>query len=389
MKKRLAAIIKRFCWIYTVYFSVFNFLLKVFSVFLKIDEKLILINSFGGKKFDDSPKILYEAMKRDARFSNYKIVWAFHNPAQFDVTPSVKTDTLAYFRIALKAKCWITNSSMERGLDFKRKETFYFNTWHGTPIKKMGTDIAEENLSFKKKGRSKVDAMTVQGDFEADIFERVFGIEACRFLKCGLPRNDVLLSYSEQEKNEIKESLGIPLGKKVILYAPTFREYQRDAWQNCILTPPIDMGKWKKEIGEEYFLLVRAHYEVAKMMDILDDDFVKNVSDYPYLNDLMMIADVLISDYSSIFFDFSVMDKAMLHFTYDYEEYSQKRGMYFDIRTELAGGEEEEEILNLIKNMNMAEHIKSTREFREKYVNYYGRACKSVLDCLIKNLADK
>lgn len=375
-------------WLYTVYFYIFNFLLRVLKLFIRTDENLILINSFGGKKYDDSPKALYEAMVADKRFENYTFVWAFHQPELFQNRglKTVKTDTFSYFVTALKAKCWISNSSIERGLDFKGKHTFYFNTWHGTPIKKMGKDISADNLSFRSKKDSAFDIMTVQSDFEADVFSRAFQIGKDKLLKCGLPRNDILEQYTEQKKVEIREKLDIPTNKKVILYAPTFREYERDAGRNCVLIPPMNLAIWQRELGCEYCLLFRPHYEVAKAMEIQENHFVKDMSAYPCLSDLMIVADILISDYSSIFFDFSIMDKPMLHFTYDYQEYSEKRGMYFDIREYLHGAEEERGVIRSIIQMVQNEEVELTRKFRNRYVNYYGNAVQQSLDCIAEYL---
>lgn len=386
MKEKIITLVKYFKPLYIVYFYVMSAILNILSLFVKTDNKLILFNSFGGKKYDDSPKAIYEAMHRDKRFKGYKFVWAFHNPDEFKVKGAkiIKTDTPAYYLTALKARCWVTNSGIERGLKFKGKKTFYINTWHGTPIKKMGSDIDESNKSFGSKGGAKIDVMCSQGDFETAIFSRVFNISKKRFLNSGLPRNDKLANYTNDEKNAIKKKLGIPLDKKVILYAPTFREFERDIEKNCILAPPMNLAKWKKEIGEEFCLLFRAHYEVAKVMDIDEDGFVFNMSSYPTMEELMIAADLLISDYSSVFFDFSVMDKPMLHFTYDYDKYSENRGMYFDIRNKLDGGSFEDEILTVLKSKKYG--IDKTIKFRKQYVNYYGNATKKVLDCIIRHI---
>ena len=130
MKKYLFYIVKYVRWIYSLYFYLGSFALKVLKLFVRPDDRLILFSSFGGRKFDDSPYVLFEAMKHDERFNDYKLVWAFHNPDQYDVNggEKIKTDTPEYFITALRAKVWITNSSFERGLHFKNKKTFYFNT---------------------------------------------------------------------------------------------------------------------------------------------------------------------------------------------------------------------------------------------------------------------
>lgn len=386
MKEKLANIIKYFKWIYFVYYYSFSFFINFLKLFVKPDDKLILFNSFAGRKYDDSPKAIYEAMLSDKRFQGYKFVWAFHHPDEFDIQGAeiIKTDTIHYFITALKARVWITNSSVGRGLNFKGKNTFYFNTWHGTPIKLMGSDIVSTNQSFRTKSKNKTDIMTSQGDFETAIFSRVFGIPEGHFLCCGLPRNDRLSNYTEEYRSTLKKKLGIPSDKKVILYAPTFREYEKENGSECVLLPPMHLEQWKKELADNYVLLFRAHYEVSKAMEVKEDGFSYDMSKYPILEDLMIAADILISDYSSIFFDFSIMGKPMLHFTYDYEKYSANRGMYFDIREKLDGSHDEQGVIRLLKS-GYSDTAKAIA-FRNEFVNYYGNAVQESLDCIIKHI---
>jgi len=170
----------------------------------------------------------------------------------------------------LSARVWITNSSVERGLSFTGKHTFYLNTWHGTPIKKMGTDIAADNTSFSAKNNvqqqeSNVDIMLAQGVYEADIFSRVFQIKRDKFAIVGLPRNDALVSRNNREQIMIiKSKLGLPQDKTIILYAPTYREYSKDESNNVVAQLPIHFNDWKKKLGDNFVVLFRAHYEVLK-----------------------------------------------------------------------------------------------------------------------------
>lgn len=388
MKKYLFYIVKYVKWIYSLYYYCGNFLLFILKFFIKPDDKLILFISFGGKKFDDSPKSIYDTLLHDKRFDQYKLVWAFNNPEQFIIPrgEKIKTDTISYFITALKARVWITNSSVERGLSFKGKHTFYFNTWHGTPIKKMGTDIASTNKSFVSKGKSNYDIFTAQGKFEADIFSRVFNIRRENIKIIGLPRNDIFSSYTTKYHDEIKKKLNIAWDKKVILYAPTFREYESNGGMERVLTIPMQIDYWRRELSDKYVLLFRAHYEVAKSMEIKDDDFIKNMSSYPCLEDLMIVSDVLISDYSSIFFDYSIMHKPMLCFTYDYERYSKERGMYFDIREYLPTAYDEDRLIELIKQTDL--HIKNplTIKFQQRYVTEFGDASNKAIDIIAEEL---
>lgn len=388
MKKRIINLLKYNKGIYNIYFYIMSFILKLLKLFVKTDNKLILFNSFAGRKYDDSPKEIYEEIIKDDRFKEYKIVWAFHNPEKHKINGAkvIKTDTLEYFITALKSRVWITNSSVERGLDFKNKNTFYLNTWHGTPLKKMGSDIQTDNKSFKSKSKNKVDTMNAQSDYEANIFSRVFNIPRNHFLEVGLPRNDKLINYSCKTRSDIRARLDIPSNKKVILYAPTFREYEKDKNNGCVLKPPMNLKKWENKLSDEYILLFRAHYEVSKVMEINNNYFVRDMTNYNSLNDLMIASDILVSDYSSIFFDYSLMNKPMLYFTYDYEKYSSHRGMYFDIREHLNGGKNEDEIINILKNIDVNLEVNKTIDFKNKFVNYSGDATKKTIDYLYKVL---
>ena len=384
MKQRIVSLLKYNKTVYKIYYYVMSACLVIMRAFIKVDNRLILFNSYAGRKYDDSPKAIFEAMKVDPRFKDYKLVWAFHEPDKFQVegAEKIKTDGFRYFKTALAARVWITNSSIERGLHFKGKNTFFLNTWHGSPIKKMGSDIASDNQAFSSMGKSSVDIMNTQSYFEADIFTKCFGIPRDHFIEVGLPRNDALANYSEEERNALRKRLGLPVDKKIILYCPTFREYEKDENLGVVLAPPMNLDKWKKGLEDNYVLLFRAHYEVSKVMEVKENEFVRNVTDYPNLNDLMIVSDILISDYSSIFFDYSIMDKVMLHFTYDYDKYEEKRGMYFDIRGYLSGADNEDELISLLINLTYPEEVERTKFFRNKYMNFYGDAAQQTVNCI-------
>ncbi|MGW8424551.1 CDP-glycerol glycerophosphotransferase family protein [Peribacillus simplex] len=392
MKSIIKRILKSFPFIYYTYNILGSFAINLLKLFIKSEKNLILFVSFGGKKYDDSPKVIYEFLKNCNEYRDYKFVWAFENPDNFALSNNekVKIDTLKYYIVALRARVWVTNSSIQRGLNFKRKETLYLNTWHGTPIKKMGLDIAKNKKSPPLlSNMSTIDIMLSQSNFETDIFSRVFKIPRERFLACGLPRNDELVKVSTKDTKLIRDKLGIKTDKKIILYAPTFREYEQDNTLKFTLAPPIDFEKWNQELGEDYMILLRAHYEVGKVLNVPKyNEFIINVSDYSNLNDLMIISDVLISDYSSIFFDFSLLQKPMICYAYDLDAYTQFRGMYFDINKELPGGaiKTEDELLNKILNLDYTYECKLTKAFQEKYVKYSGDATQVAVESIINHI---
>ena len=386
MKQKLVNFLKYNKVAYVVYNRVMSFCMNALKHFVRTDDKLILFNSFAGRKYDDSPRAIYEEMKTDPRFTSYKLVWAFHYPEKYDAPQKIRTDGYRYFKTALAARVWVTNSSVERGLNFTGKRTLYFNTWHGTPMKKMGMDIESTNTAFNKKSACPFDVMMSQGYFETDVFSRSFGIPRKKFLEAGLPRNDILANYTDEQRRKIRSKLRIREDQTVVLYCPTFREYDKDKNFGVIMAPPMDLKKWERELGEGYVFLMRAHYEVSKAMKVEENDFVRNMTDYPDLNDLFIAADILISDYSSVFFDYSITGKPMLHFCYDYEKYSSKRGMYFDIRERIGGGKTEDQVIELIKSMDMSAETRKTISFRDEFVNFYGSATKAAVDCIAKEL---
>lgn len=375
--------------IYTIYFYCLSILVRTLGLFVKTDPKMILFNSFGGRKYDDSPRAIFEKMLQDRRFDDYTFIWALENPEKFDIPKRakvVKDYTYKFFVYALKAKVWITNSSMEHGLCFKKKNTIYINTWHGSAIKHLGTDIKKEG-SFKGKGTTKKTAFYAQSEFDEYVFSRAFNLEKSILKRFGLPRNDELANYSEDKVNKIKETLNIPKDKKVILYTPTYREYSKTATNQIVQEMRIDLDRWHRQLSEKFVLLVRVHYEVAKTLDFTAHDSVINVSDYPHLNDLMIVSDALISDYSSIYFDYSILHKPMLCFAYDIEEYTKNRGMYIDIQKELpctvslTNDELFDEITYAFENYEQM--CERTAKFQEKYVSEYGHASEKTCDFLI------
>jgi CDP-glycerol glycerophosphotransferase len=380
---KIANLLKTNRLAYYIYNYTFSFLLKFIGIFIKIDEKLILFNSFGGNKFDDSPKAIYDYMKKSKKYENYKLIWALNDTSivENNNVDVVKNNSIKFFIIALKAKYWITNSSMERGLKFKKKQTFYIDTWHGTAIKHIGKD--ENNLSIDFRV-SESDYMLAQSEYDINIFSKCFNYPKEKIHLTGLPRNDELYNVSEIEIEKIKKKLNIATDKKVILYAPTYREYSRDS-EGCILTPPIDLKKWKQKLEKKYILLFRAHYEVNKVLGIVENDFIRDCSDYECLNDLLKISDILISDYSSIMIDYSILERPIFNYIYDYNEYNEKRGLYFDIRKKLPGNciENEEELINKLLSYDYKNEKEKIKKFKNEFIQAQGSASKFI-DTIIK-----
>lgn len=390
---KLKKVIRKNKMLYDIYYFIGSCTLNVLKYLIPCDSSLILFSSYSGKKYDDSPKAIYEQMLRDERFSKMKLVWAFEEIEGFDyLKHKVSINSLGYIISALRARFWITNVGIERGLSFKGRKTFYINTWHGSPIKKIGQDILFGKNVFKTNVKKwDVDVLLSQSNYEKNISSRVFGVPKHKIEVIGLPRNDELVAKNTvDEVVRLKGKLDIPLEKKVIFYAPTFREYEMDNNDDFVLLPPIKWEKWEKTLSDTYIILFRAHSAVMKVMNVRQNDFLRDVSHYPYLNDLLLVSDILISDYSSIYFDYSILKRPMLCFCYDYEEYARTRGMYFDIREELdSDNRTEEELLESIKRLDVGKAKNIAESFNRKYVEVAGESSVKVLDIVYDELNKK
>lgn len=393
MKKKIKNILKSTKKIYKLYYIFGSAFLKIIGKFIKIDEKMILFVVYGGKRYDDSPRFIYEAMKKDNRFQEFKFIWAFENPNDFKQIPSnekVKIDTLEYFKKAIKARYWFTNSSCLRGLNFQKKENLNFLFQHGMAgIKKIGNDLKDSNKSFKLISSIPDYVVIIEGKKEEEILRRAWNYNG-EFWNIGLPRNDDLLTRDELNIINLKKKLGIPLNKKVILYAPTFREYQKDSKYVTYLKPPFNFELWEKELGNEYVFLITAHYEIEKLMDLpKDNNFIVNAFQYPYINDLMIVSDLLISDYSSIIWDYSILGKPILSYAYDYDIYIKERGIYDGYEEIFMNGiqKNEEKLISTIKKMDYIKEAEYTKKnIRDKFITDYGNIAEKFNDLFYRKV---
>lgn len=383
----IKAFVKNNKIVYSIYYYIMSGIINILKLFIKTDKKLILFVSYGGRHFNDSPRAIYEAMQTDERFKDFKLVWAFIEPEKHNVINKIKIDTLNYYLTALKARVWITNVFIERGLNFRGKNTFYLHTTHTVFPKLMAKhaiDAGCENFSII--GGYHYDCSCAQSEYERVKQAEMFEIPIENIKVTGYPKNDVLVNFPKEKVTQIKKSLGIDIDKKVILYAPTYRDESKFT-QSC----PINFEVWQKILGDEYVVLFRAHPVIISMTHFdSNSNFVIDVSNYQVNTDLMAIADILISDYSGIFFEFGVQEKPMFCYAYDYDKYIKTRGLYFDIREKIPGGfMNEDELLNYIKYGNQDEIMEKVNEFRKEQITCYGHATEKCLDLIVDNLQNE
>lgn len=353
-----------------------NVFLRVWGWFEPIDEKIIVFSAHT-RKYNDSPRAIYEYMIAHDEYKDYKYIWALEDPDNVDVPGpaiKVKSDTKAYFKATLKAKYWITCVNIERGLHYKKKKCVYLNTWHATPVKTMGNSAAgRKDYDF-----AHVDYFCIAGEYEKEIYKKDLCIREEAVIRTGLPRNDELYHFTKEETDAIKKRLSIPLDKKVILYAPTWRD-SKDGGKTYAMKPPIDVKYWEEQLSRDYVLLFRTHQYTNTVLGVQFNEFCRDFCSYPVVNDLIKIADIMISDYSAIIFDYCITERPLLCFGYDYDEFAKDRGFYVNIEDVLPMGVQrtQEELIDLIKTMNYKDACEKTRSFKNKYMEYGGNATET------------
>lgn len=381
-KKRIEYTLKHNMCIQYLYKHCMSTLFKIVGLFIRTDDSLVLLNSFGGKKYNDSPKVLFETMLHDNRFRNFHFVWAFEEPEKYRIpnAQSIKIDSWEYFKTALKAKVWISSVNIERGLHFKKKDTIYINTWHGAGTKKIGNACnGRKDYDF-----SSVDIMLVQSDFERNIFIRDFQCSAEAIRLVGFPRNDELFHLTEEKKREYREQFNIPENKKVILYAPTWRD-SKDGGLSYEFVPPIQIDKWKSALRESYVMLFRMHTFTTEF-EMKYDEFARDVSAYDNLNHILAITDVLITDYSTVVYDAVVANIPFVCFGFDYDTYCEERGFYFDLNDVYPGGvlKTEDEVIKRISSVINGADKEQFAAFKKRYIQAGGSSTQQILSELAK-----
>ena len=275
----------------------------------------VLFIAFHGRGCLDNPLALYEYMDSQERFADYRFVWALKEPRTFDSprTRSVKYLSLSYFFWLARSKYWISNCKLPSYI-LKKKDQVYLQTWHGTPLKRLAHDI--QISSDAKFYRSGLNAQEMQSTYDDDVkkytymiapnsfctrvFQSAFGIEKERLIETGYPRNDILINADEQKKQEIRARLGIPEGKKVLLYAPTWRDNSFVA-AGYTFELQADFRKWKEMLADEYVLLFLERpiyfymYDLDSYREELRGFYIDIYSDLPgdiYEDEEAMLKDI-------------------------------------------------------------------------------------------------
>lgn len=361
---------------------------KFFYIF-KIKNNKIVIVSYFGKGFGDSGKYICNELNK--RNKNYDIVWLAKdvNGKFPDYIRVVRYNSIKSFYELATAKIWIDNSR-KRPYVSKRKNQFYMQTWHSNlRMKKIEKDaenyLDKQYIWYAKKDSKMADAIIAGCDFSYNTIKNSFWYDGPIY-KTGIPRCDELFNNNKDIINSIKNSLEIDKSKKVFLYAPTFRKNKN------VDIDDIDnfVNKLNRKYKNNFVLLFRFH-PISKQT-VKETEFIKNVTNYPDIQELIKISDVLITDYSGCMFDAAIAHKKCILYVPDYEDYTKnQRELYFDFdQLPFSRTYNMEELAERIINFDEKEYEENVNLFL-KYINSYekGESSKNVADILEEVLSNE
>jgi CDP-glycerol glycerophosphotransferase len=318
--------------------------------------------SFYGRQCGCNPLALREEMV--ARHPNVPRVWAVRDlsVAVPEGDEAVVDATTAWWRARAESR-WLVVNDWLRARFTPREGQTVLQTWHGTMYKKVGLDRGEqldaEEREFMLGERKKWDLLLSQNPHSSRVFRESY-LSNPPIYEEGYPRNDLLVNGSGEQ---IRSVLGIRADQKVVLYAPTWRDDRTE------LVDYLDVNKLAADLGDGYMVLLRAHSRVIRVGSAAKVGAgVIDVSTYPNTTDLLLIADIMITDYSSIMFDYAVTGRPMIFFTPDMDSYrDQLRGVYLDLE-EVGPGpvvSTQDEVLATIRDIDEVAH-----RFAERYVQW-------------------
>ncbi|MGO4385535.1 bifunctional glycosyltransferase/CDP-glycerol:glycerophosphate glycerophosphotransferase [Specibacter sp. RAF43] len=350
----------------------------------------LVFESFGGKFCTDSPRALSDELHRQS--PNSEIYWSVVD-GSVSVPEYAKTITVGsrdWCQKVQSAKVLINNNNFPHYFR-KNPAQFYLQTWHGTPLKKIGLDAPKEYLSasyrrLMSREAEAWDILLAQNEYSAKVFPSAFGYSG-PLLVSGYPRNDALqASDAPKRREDIRSDLGISASQHVILYAPTWRDHVKGPSGGRGWIGYLDLHEVQQKLGDSYFVLLRAHHNVTVPKDISTNAMVLDVSDYPELNDLILASDSLVTDYSSIMFDYAITDKPTRFLAPDLNEYeNHTRGLYGEYASVIPGSYASDmgEFITHFHDTDSSAHHQKRQEFQRRFISMEnGVSASEIIGCI-------
>ncbi|MCW2919107.1 MAG: hypothetical protein JWN52_7175, partial [Actinomycetia bacterium] len=307
---------------------------------LPIRQELVVYAAYWYGGYACNPRAIYEKARELA--PELHGVWVVRKdragsmPAGVDY---VVAGSWRYLRVMARAKYLVNNVNFPHDVP-KRSGSVHVQTQHGTPLKTVGLDlrdypVAAAGMNFDRlvEHCGRWDFLVSPNPYSSAIWKRVYP-GSYRVLDTGYPRNDILATATDEQVAEARAGLGIKPEQTTVLYAPTHREARPD------FTPLLDVGRWAETLGPDYTLLIRAHYfypDPGELPHPEQGARVVDVSGHPSVEEVCLAADVLVTDYSAVMFDYAALNRPIVVYAPDWAAYRRTRGAYFDVLAEPPG----------------------------------------------------
>ncbi len=311
-----------------------------------------LFEAHMGRSVSDSPGAVFRELI--ARRPDLDVSWVTPGgrPVDgLDRVTEIRRDSWKYLAALARSQYLVDNQSFPPFFR-KRAGQRYLQTWHGIPLKTMGLDEPRNQSEHEREQLLEVsrqwDGLVVPNPYFEETFVPAFGYRG-KLIRYGTPRCDALVN-GELDGGEIRRRLEIPAESQVVLYAPTFREHQRSRKRAVPL--PFNLIECQRSLPDDVILVLRSHYLNRFAIPRRSAGFCIDGSSVDDINELYQIADVLVTDYSSVMFDFALTGRPIITYAYDWDDYAERsRGTYFDLRTEGPGTfvESEDELYDSIR----------------------------------------
>lgn len=370
-------------------FILANIVFKAFSVFPVKQNRILLECDYGKGFYGNLLYIYQEILKENLDFeiiiplNNLNVE---HEFIKNNGTRIIKTKSLKHIFYLATSKYWITDNHYYYFLK-PRKDTVFINTWHALgAFKRFGLDSANtkrEVNRFKKEGKN-IDYLLVSSSKIKQIYSNALNVNIENIISIGIPRTDVLFNknYKLSIYNKMIKKYPQLEDKTILLYAPTFRDDEKSKFNL-----QLDLEMMRDKLGNEYIVLLRMHPIISDKLKLPENlsDFVLDVKN-ENINDLLLTSHILITDYSSIIFEYSILKKPIIFFAYDYEKYNNHiRGFYHEYKKFVPGPivKNTVELINVITQKDY--DLNRVEEFSNLYCEYKdGKSTKRFIDFLLK-----
>ncbi|MFD9907211.1 CDP-glycerol glycerophosphotransferase family protein [Streptomyces sp. NPDC059063] len=343
----------------------------------------------------DSPRAVHDELVR--RGADVEHLWVTHDQ-QTQVPPGargVAEHSAAWYEALARCRRIVTAGHLPDFFERRDGQTVV-QTWNGAPLKRIGTDLTDtlyadhHHLDALPRLSSQWNVLVSPGRFATEHLGRALAYDG-EVLEAGSPRNDVLFADDRRKVAErVRRELGLAPDKRIVLYAPTYRDHLAAAPGRFRYEAALDLRAAERTLGDDHVLLVRKHPLTSGRLPGAGTGFVRDVTAHPRAAELLLIADVLVTDYSSLMFDFAHTGRPMLFHTYDLEHYRDTvRGFYLDFETRAPGPllASTGEVLGALKDLDAvaARHAEAYAAFREAYCDLDdGRAAARVAERLMR-----